>query len=429
MLISELKDFLKACDNVNKVPLIEGVHGIGKSEIVKQFTEENNLHYEVLILSLMDVGDLCGLPRTIEHGGQLSTTWSAPIWLNRIIDAAWPVEFNSEDLEFKDKKFKDFIDDSISSTKISRDQLNDLYCRYTNTLNTNLFLHRQDLVQYRKAKRSVLFIDEMNRAATDILNASLQLILDKRLNDHLLPIVNGQETFIVAAINPEDQDYTVNTFDPALMDRFVSVTVEPSAAAWLKNYARPRKLNRIVRDFIAEHPDRIHFMPENSSIGATPRSWATLAKLVDNFDKTPKELHFPLIKGCIGQELGGQFLAYYNQWAKVIKIEDIINLVNKQAKKTKNPEVIAKSVAKLIKDQEVIQKTELAEQLFDKYAEEKDSIKALPLFGYLYALDIEILNSFLSSKKEDPRYFNMASLDGELNNKGLFKKIVNKIRS
>ncbi len=104
---------------------------------------------------------------------------------------------------------------------ITREQLNILYCEYIKDYSGQLLLHLQELVKYKKAKRSVLFLDEMNRSATDTLNASLQLVLDRRLNDHRLPIVNGRPTLVAAAINPADADYTVNTFDPALLDRFI----------------------------------------------------------------------------------------------------------------------------------------------------------------------------------------------------------------
>lgn len=113
MNINEAKLFVTACDATDTVPLIEGVHGLGKSDIVRQYAKDNNLHCEILILSLMDVGDLCGLPRTISHGGQLSTTWSAPIWFNRIIDAAWPESFSYEDLTFDDLEFKAFVDSKL----------------------------------------------------------------------------------------------------------------------------------------------------------------------------------------------------------------------------------------------------------------------------------------------------------------------------
>jgi bisphosphoglycerate-independent phosphoglycerate mutase (AlkP superfamily) len=42
MNIAEAKQFIAVSDLINKTPLLQGVHGIGKSEIVRQYAEENN---------------------------------------------------------------------------------------------------------------------------------------------------------------------------------------------------------------------------------------------------------------------------------------------------------------------------------------------------------------------------------------------------
>lgn len=426
MNINEAKLFVTACDATDTVPLIQGVHGLGKSDIVRQYAKDNNLHCEILILSLMDVGDLCGLPRTISHGGQLSTTWSAPIWFNRIIDAAWPVEIPVEALTFTCPTLEKSVL-ALKSSSVSRETLNSLYCKSVGEHDTELKLHVQSKVSYKHSKRSVLFLDEFNRAPGDILNTSLQLILDRRLNDFLLPIVNNKPTFVAAAINPSNDNYTVNTMDPALLDRFVFGTVEPDAKAWL-DWARQTDQAPIVRDFIAEHPARIHYVPADNSTGATPRSWASLSKIMKAIDTIPPSIHFQLIKGTIGSEVGSQFYSYYNNYYKVIRIEEIEALTTKKAKTTSNPETIGTAIKKLIKDQEVIQKTELAEQLWSKYVK-KSATEALPLVSYLYALENEELNGFLVSKKKDDMksYMSLSKLDGELNNKQLFRKLVAKI--
>lgn len=115
MNIHETKLFVAAADLANKAPLIQGKHGLGKSEIVKQYADENNMYFEPLILSLMDTGDLLGLPRTVEVGGTLTTSWAAPEWFNRIVNAAWPVEFDTDDLVFHDKDFEKFVNQKLSS--------------------------------------------------------------------------------------------------------------------------------------------------------------------------------------------------------------------------------------------------------------------------------------------------------------------------
>jgi MoxR-like ATPase len=54
--------FLKDAREVDDSVLIEGLHGIGKSSIVKQTAEENGMHYELLILSIKEPGDLSDMP-------------------------------------------------------------------------------------------------------------------------------------------------------------------------------------------------------------------------------------------------------------------------------------------------------------------------------------------------------------------------------
>ena len=110
----ELTKFIQAVDMADLAPLVSSKHGIGKSSVMQQYAVNHGLHCEVLILSLMDTGDLCGLPRTVEIGGQLSTTWSAPVWFTRIINAAWPEQFELSDLEFTDTKFEEFVNQKLS---------------------------------------------------------------------------------------------------------------------------------------------------------------------------------------------------------------------------------------------------------------------------------------------------------------------------
>lgn len=314
---------------------------------------------------------------------------------------------------------------------ISRKQLNDLYCEYKGICSSQLEIHKQcDTVQYTKGQRSVLFLDELNRSAGDVRNASLQLILNKEFNDHVLPYTGTNQTIIVAAINPADQ-YQVDELDPALLDRFLHVELKPEAKDWL-SWARETKVNQVIQDFIAENPKLIHWTPKNGGIGATPRSWAKLAAFMDNIDAMPKEVHFTIMKGKIGSELAGQFLSFYNNYSKAVKVEDIEAAVEKAMKRSSNPEVIAKAISKLIDKQEAIQKNQLAEILYDKYIKEnksEDALTAMPCIAFLYALEIENLASFLKQYKEADHvnYMKLANFDKVLNDKKLFLKITTKI--
>ena len=429
MTVSDLNSFLKATDLCNQAPLIVGKHGIGKSDMIKQYAKEQGLHCEVLIISLMDVADLCGIPRTQNIGGMQSTVWSAPDWFSRIVNAAWGTELALSDLTFKDSELETFVKNSVTTSTISRDTLNKLYCEYFDLPYDELVIHLQDVVSWSKSKRSVLFLDEFNRGSLDTLQASLQLILDKRLHSHILPIIDGKPTFIVAAVNPSDSDYATQTLDPALLDRFVQADLEADASAWLK-WARSAGIAPVIRDFLSEHPDRIHFTDQKDLTSATPRSWASLSKTMLAISSIDEGVLFPIIKGHIGSALASQFLAYYNNYFKVVKMADVEALITKSAKTTKDISKLATKVTALIKDQEVIQKQELIEQFYEKYIKLDTAQDALPLIVMLSSVELETLASFLKTKKDTDaqNYFKLAQFDGELNNKALFTAIISRVK-
>ena len=79
-----------------------------------------------------------------------------------------------------------------------------------------------------------------------------------------------------------------------------------------------------------------------------------------------------------------------------------------------------------------MQKTELTENLYKKYLVDNknaDATNSLPLMATLYGLDLEILNGFLKTKRNDDvqNYLKLAEFDNELNQKGLFKRITTKL--
>lgn len=357
MDIQTAKKIIEAAAIADDTVIMEGVHGIGKSNIVKQFAKENGYHLEELFLSHQEVGDLIGIPHTIEKDGETITTWSKPIWLQRCEQAA------------------------------------------------------------KTGKKSIVFLDELNRAPIDVRQSALQLVLERQIHEHKLPNVDGDRTLIVAAINPADE-YQVDELDPALLDRFLHISVEADSKAWLE-WARNSNINAIVRDFIAEYPDRIHWTPADGGVGATPRSWAKLGDFMDNVEQIPEEILFQVMKGKVGTEIASQFYSFFKNYVDVVKMQDIIDIVDAESNDTDSVEDIADVIAIKIEKTEAIQKTELANQL-------SKSNYSLAFLCYLYALPIENCVAFLKSfRKDEPElYKKLAAFDTELNDKQLFKRIV-----
>ena len=360
MDIKTAKQIISAAAIADDTVIMEGLHGIGKSNIVKQYAKENGYHLEELFLSHQEVGDLIGIPHIVERGDNTITTWSIPIWLQRMNDAS----------------------------------ANNIPC--------------------------ILFLDELNRAPIDVRQSALQLVLERQIHEHHLPVLNNKRTLVIAAINPPDE-YQVDELDPALLDRFLHLHIEADPKTWLE-WARNENVNEIVRDFISEHPDRLHWTsPEG--ISATPRSWAKLGDFMDNIVNIPHEIIFQIMKGKIGTEIASQFYSFFINYSSVIKIEDIELIVKENKNNTNSIEELSYIIAKKMEKTEAIIKTEMAFKLKDAYAKKKDM---LPFLAYLYALEMEIIVGFLKSLKIDDfnTYKKLVEIDDQLNNKKLFKRIV-----
>ena len=361
MKISQAKSILWAASIANDSVLFEGLHGIGKSEVAAQFCKENDFNFEPLFLSTQEVGDLIGIPKTVEIDGELITTWSKPIWLQRI------------------EKFA------------------------------------------AQGIPSLLFLDELNRAPIDVRQSALPLVLEGKLHEHSLPIINGKKTLIAGAVNPTD-DYQVDELDPALLDRFLCVYLEVDPKGWLA-WALENKKNPIICDWISENPLKLHWTPKDGGIGSTPRSLTKLGDYLDNADKIPDEIILEAILGKLGSKIGSQFHSFYINHNNVVKMEDIEKIVHDNKSKTDNIEEIGDLVTALMEKTEAIQKSVMCDQMADKYIKQDD---ILPFLVYLYSLEVEICTAFLHKlhADNDPGYKKIARIDGELNDKKLFGRIL-----
>ncbi|HOJ94756.1 MAG TPA: MoxR family ATPase [Fervidobacterium nodosum] len=76
---------------------------------------------------------------------------------------------------------------------------------------------------------TILFLDELNRAHNSVRAAVMQLLIDKKLHNHVLP----QGTWLVAAMNPETDDYIVNpVIDKAEIARFIWLPITNNPEDW-----------------------------------------------------------------------------------------------------------------------------------------------------------------------------------------------------
>jgi hypothetical protein len=387
--ISQLQGLYEVAADTSVSVIIEGEHGIGKSQSVYELAKRNDWHVEPLFLSHQEVADLIGIPTMeTDENGQAITTWSKPIWLHRLEEAT------------------------------------------------------------KQGKRTILFLDELNRAQTEVRQAALQLVLDKQIHEHKLPKAKigdkEYDTFIVAAINPADGFYQVDEMDPALMDRFLHYRLNSNADQWLE-WARIEKIHPVIIKFISNNKDKLYAKDENANIYPTPRSWAKLSELLFSYENKNMEnesILYNLICGKIGYTVGAQFMTYYKENSKIIEVKDIEDIVKKEYPKSakkygegtvKAVDNVAKKIKKEIDELEIPLLKELTKNLVNKYLTEEATFEsAKPLICYLHALPIEQLTSTIkeiqmkSEENDDNKYDILAMISPE---KEIFRRIVSRIKA
>ena len=273
-------------------------------------------------------------------------------------------------------------------------------------------------------KNCVLFLDELARSPLEVRQSALQLVLDRRIHEHRLPERMGIKTLVVAADNPSDE-YQTDELDPALLDRFMSYEVEVDVDGWLK-WARTKDLESVVTDYIAEFPEKLHFMTEDDKDkGATPRAWAKLSDVLRNIDLVDRGLIMSVINSKIGKTVGANFFHFYNNYAKVVKVEDVLANIGKAKIETqKEQEKAAKKLGKITKDIEAISANELGEKI--KAGIKKGEVSYDVLSVFLESLNLEIMTTMIKAWKTDDEefYFSYAK---QVPDRYIFRKIVSKV--
>jgi len=152
------------------------------------------------------------------------------------------------------------------------------------------------------------------------------------------------------------------------------------------------------------------------------------------------------VKGSIGESLAAEFILFYNNYTKMLEAKDIIDNYKKSSKRHADLEKHIASMEKLIQPLEAIQKMDLAENLQAvvvpmlesttlvtstmpftlKYKEGMDKKGIMAYLVYLYTLPIESLASYMKNLKasDNDLYMKLNALDGEVNNKGLIRRVV-----
>ena len=233
--------------------LFRGPHGIGKSEVVRQLADELGLKLLDRRMSQCSEGDTVGLPKQTMITGPDGKTYD--------ITSFCPPEF----------------------------------------------------IAIAKHTPSILFLDEINRATQEVMQACFQYALDRCdfQGDKFHP-----GTRVFAAVNTGG-NYQVNEMDPALLDRFFVIDLAPSDQDFFDHAeSRPESqggpMDPDLLRFLKERPSRLDAAKANpGSVQPSRRSWVRLDSVYKankiyaldmDKDASAKGFAYSLAVGLVGLE-------------------------------------------------------------------------------------------------------------------------------
>lgn len=278
MKSSELKRALKMVIGTGKrqslTPFIVGKPGIGKSHIVAQVADELGMDLIDIRLSQHDSTDLKGIPHVDEESRR--SYWAAPDFL--------PFANNP--------KFK----------------------------NTT----------------GILFLDEINRAAPDVIQSCFELIYDMRIGENY--IADGW--YIIAAGNLGAEDgCDVNEFDAAMNGRLVKLYLDENIGEWVE-WATIHSIRPEIIGFIKSNSKYFYYEVDKSrNEWVTPRHWAKFSKLIDdnNDIHSIKEIT-SLLGNSIVHGAAAMFMQYLTE-IESVNGEDILKKYDEISHITKSYEL------------------------------------------------------------------------------------------
>ncbi|KAF2960856.1 MULTISPECIES: AAA family ATPase [Fervidobacterium] len=204
-----------------------------------------------------------------------------------------------------------------------------------------------------KDGNTILFLDEINRSHETVRAAIMQLLLDRRLNTHVLP----EGTWLAAAMNPETDKYEVNvTIDQAYIDRFVWFKVVNKFDDWemyaLNNVSGKGEMYIRALESVYKLDSSVFQMPSDFNlpeIVPTPRAHMRAAKLFQCIDERIMDKYgFEILKGIIGKKYANLLLKQLRMFNNPsLSVEDLLSY-NQNKIKSVTPQMRMNTAQQLV---------------------------------------------------------------------------------
>lgn len=174
-------------------------------------------------------------------------------------------------------------------------------------------------------KPVVLFLDEVDRATTEVRQGIFELCDSRKIAGNVL----HPDTLIFAAVNggTHGAQYQVGEMDPAELDRYTVFDVEPTIEDWL-DWAKGNVATE-VWDFINQNHNHLEHNDEfePNKVYPSRRSWERLSDCLSKIDSTieynPTTFH--IAGGFIGFEAAVSFNDFLKNYDRQVTVEMLLN--------------------------------------------------------------------------------------------------------
>ena len=277
--IRAIKDSVLLCKEAGVTPFIWGHRGIGKSSLVRQLAVEKGWGFIDLRCSQLEASDVRGLPDRMDG----RTRYLPPA----------------------DMPIGDLDDEAIQAQIGVLPDESDLEA-------TRQFLIRHNRLQARHPM-GILFLDEVNRAQDDVLQAIFQLVLDRKVGEYVLP-----PGWCVVAAGNFMEGYQVSGFDdPAFLDRFCHLTLSAGQSTleeWIDHMAGAHgEAASEVIEFTSQNVKHLDGEVKGElgfSIQPSRRSWEMVVNVMKFAKGHNSSAKLEVIAGLVGRELAISFTRY-----------------------------------------------------------------------------------------------------------------------
>lgn len=166
----------------------------------------------------------------------------------------------------------------------------------------------------------VIFLDEINRGTTSMMNTFMQLLTDRKVHKYCLP----DGWIIVGAVNPENEHNDVNTMDTALKDRFAIFDISYDKKTFIK-FMETNNWDVNVRMFVESNTWSYSKPEDIGDVAGTkynsPRTLALLNSAL--VSQVPKDLELDIYESILGKNMGRTFFQFMNDEQPVL-YKDIV---------------------------------------------------------------------------------------------------------